>query len=192
VKEVKKTHLLLLAITAILALSSAYSLAAINQVYNIKFEWYSQYNKNYEDLKRAVSSDRFFQLVNKPKIKLGIIGNAASLQNIKGDVPYIYSKIFADGFIDNIYIYCSLEKVSSPEYRVKVVSVAQRGNNVEIKVSINTPELIDKDAAVSDNSYSPADLAKIAKDALPSKGRLHFVFKDQDGRQLYEEYCYVW
>jgi hypothetical protein len=192
VKELKKTQVVLLAITAILALSSAYALSAINQVYNIKFEWYSQYNKNYEALKRDVSNDKFHQPVNKPDIKLGIVENAASLQNIEANFPNIYKSVIGKGLLDNIYIYCSLGKVSSPEYRIKVVSIAQRGNNVEIKVSINTPELVNKDTDIPNDIYSPIDLAKIPKDALPSKGVLYFVFKDQDGRQLYQEYCYVW
>jgi hypothetical protein len=195
VVEVKKTHLLLLAIAAVLALSSAYSLAAINQVYNINFEWYSQYNRAYEAIKRDISKDRFAMASTKLKVELGVIENAATLQHIRQENPYVYKSVIDAGTKDNIFIYCSLGMVDSPEYRIRISSIAQRGSSVEIKVSINTPDSSENNESgfpTANGGYSPTDVVKVSKDTLPSKGKIYFVFKDQNGRQLYEEYCYVW
>lgn len=163
----KKSHLILLIVTGILALSSAYSLAAINQVYNIGFEWYSQLNGRYESELRDVSRDRCILQPKELSIDL-------SVNNGNND--------------DYIYVYCSLGTVSSPEYRIKIVNIAQRGNNMEIKVSLNTPENI---VTSVEKLFKPEDTVRIKKSAFPSKGRLYVIFKNQDGNQLLEQYCEI-
>ena len=73
----KKTHLIILIITAIMALFSAYSLAAINQVYNIDFEWYSQYKNCFVSDERDTSLDKWL-IDNYPNtIKFEINSNNA-------------------------------------------------------------------------------------------------------------------
>jgi hypothetical protein len=165
----KKSHLVLLLVTGILALSSAYSLAAINQVYNIGFEWYSQLNGRYESELRDVSQDRCILQAKQLSISMD-----------------------SDGSNDDyIYINCSLGNVSSPEYRIKIVNIAQRGNNLEVRVSLNTPEKLEKDESVIDKLFKPVDTVRIKRTAFPSKGRLYVIFKNQDGKQLYQQYCEV-
>ena len=166
----KKSHLVLLIVTGILALSSAYSLAAINQVYNIGFEWFSQLNGRYESELRDVSWDRCILQPKQLSIDLSV----------------------NDGSNDDfIYVYCSLGNVNSPEYRIKIVNVAQRGNNMEIKVSLNTPEKLENDEKSIGKLFKPEDTVRIKKSAFPSKGRLYVIFKNQDGNQLSEQYCEI-
>lgn len=187
----KRSHLVLLAITAILAVSSAYSLAAINQVYNVGFEWYSQYNRVFSAGQRDVSKDRCGQPLKKLELKVGIVDSYFALQDIKEGLPAVAGDINDESLADNIYVYCSLGETNSLEYRIKVVDIAQRGNNVEIKVSINTPANTGPDYSGENGAYAPFDIAKVSKAALPSRGRLYIVFKDQDGRQICDQYCYV-
>lgn len=174
----KKTHLVLMVVTVILALSSAYSLAAINQTYHIGFEWYSELKGEYSEETRDTSRDRCLQTFQGGDIQIGISEDAS------GSKPGEYVKIS-----------CSLGKVSSPEYRIKVMDIAQRGNNVEIRISVNTPEHMPepvvKDLMGSNRpkgTYTCTDLIRIRMNAFPTAGKLLFTFKDQDGRRLGEQY----
>jgi hypothetical protein len=182
----KKSHFILLVATAILALSSAYSLAAINQVYNIGFEWYSQLEERYEGIYRDVSADRQLLPSKDIGLKLSVIDSGEKLRAVAGEIEGT-AKAMPDGSLaDAVYICCWLGRTDSPEFRVKVVDIAQRGNNLEIRISINTPEA--SAAAGGDAHYRPVDIVRIDKNAFPSKGRLYAVFKNQDGIQLSAQY----
>jgi hypothetical protein len=187
----KKSHFVLLVATAILALSSAYSLAAINQVYNIGFEWYSQLDGRYEGIYRDVSTDRQVLPSKDIDLKLSVIDSQEKLKAAVGTTEAI-AKAITDGTLSSyVYIYCSLGQTDSPEFRIKVVDIAQRGNNLEIRLSINTPETSMAVIDEQDAHYRPVDIIKINKNAFPSKGRLYAVFKNQDGIQLSEQYIEV-
>lgn len=187
----KKSHLVLLLATAVLALSSAYSLAAINQVYNIGFEWYSQLNGRYEGITRDVSADRQALPAKDIDLKLSVIDGAQTLADLAQEAGGMPEAADEDGLSDYIYVYCALGRTDSPEFRIKAVDIAQRGNNLEIRLSINAPETA---AALSDSGegrYRPMDIIRMKKSAFPSKGRILAVFKNQDGIQLGERYFYV-
>lgn len=182
----KKTHLILLVITAIMTLFSAYSLAAINQVYKIDYEWYSQYSGKYTNEYRDTLKDRWMLADMPPFFQLDIIGKYADLDDAQTehlvnaeDIPQIDLNRY-------IYLYCSLGRVSSPEYRVKIVDIAQRVNVVEVKLSINSPARLADKPVSPDKLYTPVDVVRIDRFMFSTKGKLYFVFKSQDGRQLYE------
>ncbi len=182
---------MLLIVTAVLALSSAYSLAAINQVYNIDFAWYSQLNESYENKIRDVSRDRSVLQPEKPDMGFLVIDTPESLKTARDKYSAGLEYIAPEDLNDNIYIYCTLGKTDSPEYRIKVAEIAQRGSDVEVRLSINTPE---KDSLGGENKetlYKPEDAVRIKKSAFPSKGRLYVIFKNQDGKQLGEQYITV-
>jgi hypothetical protein len=187
----KKSHLILLLAAAVLALSSAYSLAAINQVYNIGFEWFSQLEGRYEGTSRDVSSDRQSMPVKDIGLKFSIIDGINGLKSVSGDAGIAAKAITGEGLTNNVYIYCSLGMTDSPEFRIKVVDIAQRGNNLEIRLSINTPEASAAVTSNGDGHYRPVDIIRIKKAAFPTKGRLLAVFKNQDGIQLGEQYFEV-
>ena len=186
----KKSYLVLLVATAILALSSAYSLAAINQVYNIDFEWYSQLEGRYEGIYRDVSTDRQLLPSKDIDLKLSIIDGREKLKTAASEMEGTAKAITGGSLQANVYICCSLGQTDSPEFRIKVVDIAQRGNNLEVRLSINTPEAL---MASEDQKarYRPVDIIKINKNAFPSKGRLYVVFKNQDGIQLSDQYFEV-
>lgn len=183
----RKSHFVLLAAAAVLALSSAYSLAAINQVYNIGFEWYSQLEGRYENIYRDVSSDRQTLPLKDIDLKLSVIDGEGKLRDAGREIEGAAKAITGGSLSDSVYICCSLGPTDLPEFRIKVVDIAQRGNNLEVKISINTPEA-PAAAKVEGARYRPADIVKINKNAFPSKGRLYAVFKNQDGVQLAEQY----
>lgn len=188
--EMKKSHLFLLVLAAVIALSSAYSLAAINQTYKIDYEWYSKYNEKYTDIKRYTSEDRWslshypddmeFNIVNS-------IGKANFLMMRYGThLTWGLSDVDFDKYI---IIYCKLGRAYSPEFRIRVGDIAQRGNTIEVKVSVNSAEKSEMADVELENVYYPYDIIRIKKSSLASKGRLCFVFKNQHGQRLYEEYC---
>lgn len=193
----RKAHITLLIITAILALSSAYSLAAMNQVFKVDFSWFSQLTGQYSNEVRDTLEDKCSLANDKLKLQIRLAGKKefdvafASGSGFNIDQRAIKS----ENLFDNIYIICSLGKVNSPEYRIKVTDIAQRGNNVEVRLSINTPaaepaqetwKLGRPDSA--EPSFYPQDIVRINKKAFPNDGRLYFVFKNQDGDVLYEQY----
>ena len=186
----KKTHLTLLIITAIMALFSAYSLAAMNQVYMIGFEWYSQYNNQYMGEYRETDRDRW-QLGNYPEhMRFDIAGNDREFAMLKSKYSFSESKAFNPevDFDKYILMGCTLGDVYSPEYRVKIIDIAQRGNVVEIKVSVSSPAKIGEMSSSSEYRYTPMDIVRIDKAAFPEKGKLCFIFKNQDGSPLFETY----
>lgn len=180
--------MVLLVATAILALSSAYSLAAINQVYNIGFEWYSQLEGRYESTSRDVSADRQVLPLKDIDLNLSIIDNAYKLNNAVKKVEGTAKAIDKVGLSEYVYICCTLGRTDSPEFRIKGVDIAQRGNNLEVRLSINTPEASDEAFTKPNGNYRPVEIIKIKKTAFPSKGRLFAVFKNQDGIKLAEQY----
>lgn len=189
--RLKKRHLLLLILTLILAVSSAYSLAAINQVYIIDFDWYSQLYNRFENSVRDVSNDRCVLNVNKLDLGLAVIDDINTLKLYKKAVPINERQISEDTLDGYLYMFCTLGEVSSPEYRIKVVGMAQKSDVIEIKVSINTPNELDEKGGDDTASYKPLDLIRIKKTAFPSKGKHLVIFKNQNGKELAKEFCFV-
>lgn len=185
----KRTHLILLVITVVMALSSAYSLAAINQVYKTNFEWYSQFNKTYKSDFRDTSMDSW-QLQEYPeKMQFNIIRNSGDAANVKKGLNSKDTGIPAVDFNKYILLDCRLGEVNSPDYRIKVVSIAERGIVVEVKVSVNSPPPATGKNGTRGDKYFPVDTVRIEKSAFPIKGKMCFIFKNQDGIKLYETYA---
>lgn len=183
----RKTHLALLIISAVMCLSSAYSLAAINQVYKIDFEWFSQYNKAFTNEKRDLTEDKWAlqEYPEQKKFKIYENGNDfLNDHNLEGLNSY-KDNLNID-FNRYILLYCSLGKVFSPEYRVKVTDIAQRGTTIEVKVSLNSPQKVQQNSH-GDYLYLPFDVVRIERDSFPIKGSLLFIIKNQDGETLAEQ-----
>lgn len=182
----RKSHLILLIITLLMALFSAYSLAAINQVYRIDFSWYSQYYKKYISERREIVDDKWSLPEMPDGYKLEVIMDKKGLENLKAQGVKVENAVLGTDFNKYILIYCSLGKVYSPEYRIKATDIAQRGNIVEVRMSINSPA---KPLAIEDDEgheYLPDDFVRIEKAALPLRGKLYFIFKTQTGKQIGE------
>jgi len=200
----KKAHSALLMIAVITALSSAYSLAAINQVHRVDFEWYSQYEgrftserreafgyknnlkKGLKDLVFAVATCReeLEAFLSAAESGAGTGDNSEELEHAILDLDHTKLKVMdLTDFDRSILLCCSFGEVGSPAYRIKVTDVARRGGTVEVRVYINSPG---RELVKTDNSYShiPLDIVRIDKSFLKPGGKLNFIFKDQDGRQL--------
>lgn len=184
----KKVHIALLVVAFITVLASGYSLAAMNQVYSINFQWYSTYNKSFSDEIRDLSRDKWQLEGDLPELKIGLTANG----NVDSDIlEKVVSKEIAGSMGNYLILWAALGDESSPEYSVKVSSIAQRGEVVEVVVSLNSPSKVwSKDSEFS-GSYYPFDLIRINKASFATKGKMLFIFKDQEGRQLYSEYIYV-
>ena len=180
----KKSHLVLLIITAVMALFSAYSLAAINQVYDIKFEWFSQYNNNFTSEHRQTNRDDW-KLLSYPKsINMQVIKSELDLETFKVGTSIKNNIVGSTDFGKYLLIYCSFGKQYSPEYRIKIINIAQRGNVIEVKVSVNSPSKIEATSDILKDVFYPEDVVRIDKNLFPVKGNLYFVFKNQFGTQL--------
>lgn len=183
----KKLHIILLIITVTMALFSAYSLAAINQVYKINFEWYSQYQQSFSDNPRVATDEKWLLDKYPTKMTSEIFTDRASvISDIDKNI-----NIGSFNFQKDILLFFTLGEVDSPEYRIKVMDIAQRGNVVEIKVSLNSPVKSDMLEDLDFYTYFPSDIIKISKDAFPIKGKLYFIFKNQAGNKIGERSCTI-
>lgn len=191
----RRTHFILLVITVMMALLSAYSLGAINQVYGIDFEWYSEYEGRFGSIKRDTAYDKW-TLDNYPDgMKMGIIANAGAYKGLEEQLEEdlavrLKDKVLSTDFNKYILMYCTLGEVYLPEYRIKILDIAQRGSVIEVKVSMNSPDK-NGDSSPGIKRYVPYDIVLIEKSSFLSRGGLHFIFKTQTGRQLAEKYCEI-
>lgn len=188
----KKTHLILLIITGLTMIFSAYSLAAFNQVYKINFEWYSQYNNKFLSQQRNDLDDDW-RLSGYPKqMKFDIIADKDGLTSLKKDFGNnIGTEISKADLNKYILIHGTLGAVDSMEYRIKIIDIAQRETVVEIKLNVNSPPEKEEKKDLLPNKYFPQDIVRIEKTTFPTKGKLRFIFKNQNGKQLYECYSYI-
>lgn len=183
----KRTHLVLLIVTAITALFSAYSLAAINQTFNINYEWYSELNSKYVDEYRETNRDRWVEQNYSEYIQFKIVGSNKEFD--LANKPESLNKMVSEtDFAHYIFLYCTLSNVYSPEYRIRVVDIAQRGSTVEVKVSLNSPEKLPDEKSSLWSISQLTDIVRIKRSAFASKGKLLFIFKDQYGKQLFNIY----
>jgi len=184
----KKIHIALLVVAFLTAVTSVYSLAAINQVYDINFQWYSTFTKAYSDEVRDLSREKWQMEGTEPNLKIGVTSSGNVDQGISDRInqealDIDYEKYFM--------IWATMGEETSPEYSVHFSSIAQRGNVVEIIVSINSPiKIWDRDVELT-KSYYPYDVIRVNKSSLSGRGKLLFIFKDQSGNQLYSEYMYI-
>lgn len=187
----KRIHLILLIAAAITALSSVYSLAAMNQTYKITFEWFSEYKECFTSEKRDASRDKWQLEDIPPETVLTVITDALTLDTEMAKSRPAGKKPVSVNFEHDLIIFSSIGVVASPEYRIKVTDIAQRGDVVEVLVSMNSPIKPGDSQVPATHTYEPFDLIKVKKTSFPIKGKLLFVFKNQDGTTLKEQYCEV-
>ncbi|MCR4434771.1 MAG: hypothetical protein QHH06_04125 [Clostridiales bacterium] len=187
----RKIHLLLLIIAAVMAVSSVYSLAAINQVYSIGFEWYSQYYGKFLQGPRETSMDSWKLQGYPVNMHFDIIQSNYKPPFLKGFGKIKDTVLSGVDYNRYLLLYCTLGEVNSFDYRVKIISLAQRGKVVEVMVSVNSPSKQEENRTGSTAKYFPEDMVKIEKSAFPLKGKLNFIFKNQDGIKLYERDYYI-
>src|SRR5690349_4706737 len=103
----RKTHLILLIIAAIMGLFSAYSLAAINQVYRVNFEWYSQYNDTFTDESRDISRDKWMLQDTPRSVAFNIISDDTTARNSDGEQSAVETaSVPATDLSKYIMLYC--------------------------------------------------------------------------------------
>jgi len=188
----KKLHLTIVIITGLVILFSAYSLAAINQVYGIEYQWYSRYYGKFTSEHRETLRDRwplqdYINSQDIDSLQFSIVGSKDDLSLPENKLPSMDKCFYNADFYKYVYVYCSFGEVSNPEYRVKFLDIAQRGSIVEIKTSINIPEKLGN-TFNQVNTFHPADVIRIERDAFPINGGLYFIFKNQNGVQIAKKF----
>jgi len=188
----KKSHLFLIIVAAIMALSSMYSLAAMNQVYKIDYDWYSQYRKTFTRETRETTRDKWLLEDYPEDAGFYVIKNKDDYSAFceRYNIEEI-SEISNIDFDKYILLFCTLGKVRSPVYRIKVKDIAQRGETIEVMLSVNSPEKLETENSFAEDGYFPMDIVRIEKRILSTKGKLNFVFKNQNGKHLHNEYHYI-
>jgi len=187
----KKSHLFLIVVAAVMALSSMYSLAAMNQIYKIDYEWYSQYKKAFSREIRETARDKWLLADYPEDAGFYVVKNTDSYSAVcdRYNIEEI-SQIINTDFNKYILLFCTLGRVSSPVYRIKVKDIAQRGETVEVMLSTNSPEEQETGNTYFSAGYVPLDIVRIEKNALSADGKLNFVFKNQYGKHLHSENLY--
>jgi hypothetical protein len=156
---------------------SGYSLVAINQVYNVQFEWFSKLNQTFiSDIRNTSYYDIIAQKKNTK-----IIFEAISSNDIDGIGIKRVRSLFIPDFKKYIYVYCSLGEVNQFDSSIKVIEMAQRGNTLEIIAAVN----ITSDVFEEILNY-PDDIVRIEKNKLIPSGELLLVLKNQYGAYLSE------
>lgn len=189
---VKKIHLIIIIITGMTIIFSAYSLAAFNQVYKINFDWYSQYNNRFLSEMRNDLNDEWKLSEYPQTLKFDIITDKNGIANLNlgsGNTPT--SELTKVDFNKYVLIQANLGNVNSLEYRMKFSDIAQREAVIELKVTLNSPTEKKEKKVASSNQYFLKDIIRIDRTSFPVKGKLHFIFKNQNGKQLYECYSYI-
>jgi len=188
----KKSHLFLIIVAAVMALSSMYTLAAMNQIYKIDYEWYSQYKRIFSREIRETARDRWLLADYPEDAGFYIVKNADDYKAICDHYNIEeMSQIINTDFKKYILLFCTLGRVSSLVYRIKVKDIAQRGETVEVMLSTNSPENLETGNAFSAAGHVPLDIVRIEKNVLSADGKLNFVFKNQYRKHLYSEYLYI-
>ena len=187
----KKSHLVLLVITAVLAVSSAYSLALMNQVHTLNFQWYSGFEECFTGRYRDITGDRYLASTFPKSASCCIIESRKEFELAKEFYGKDFSRICDIDYNRYILIFITFGTVHSPEYRVRIANIAQRGSTVEVKVSIASPLENNRNPASSVFKHTPFDAVRIDRSMFAGKGELKFVLKGQDGRQLFERHCSI-
>lgn len=187
----KKLHLILLIITATMAAFSAYSLAAINQVYQINYQWYSEYHQAFLEENRSDLEDRWNHSKNLQKLSGQVFTEKEQIFGTKNEALIQSFKKMKIDFKKDVLLYFTLGTVPSPEYRIKVLDIVQRGNVVEVKLSLNSPMKQEENEVDSPLSYDPEEWIKISRDDFPIRGKLYFIFKNQAGNEIGEGICTI-
>lgn len=156
---------------------SVYSIAVINLVYNVPFEWYSKMNEGFRSEQRNTNYYELSISNNKTNPRFEIIcGNDSDGLGIKR-----MRSLFDTEFNKYIYLYCTLGEVTQNDSSIKIKEMAQRGNTIEVITTINISTDI-----IGGNLLYPEDIARIDKKMIINKGKIYFVFKNQHGARLAE------
>lgn len=186
----KKTHLALLIIASIMTVLSVYSLAAMNQVYKLDFQWYSQYSQDFSDELRDTSRDEWSLEDYPAGMKFGVVGNSRDLA-VSSNTPGISLDMFSNiDFGKYVLLYFTFGEVTYPEYRARITDIAQRGGVVEVVVSLNSPQK-GIDTGSGRMKHDVTDTILIRKSSFFTRGKLLFIFKNQDGQYIGETSCDV-
>ncbi|MCX7747246.1 MAG: hypothetical protein N2645_10200 [Clostridia bacterium] len=183
----KKSHLILLIVTLIITVFSAYSLAEINQIYKIAFECFTYDYNRYLAADNYKMSDKWWENQYPKEINFSIVRNQRELESISLDIE-LKKKAKRTDFEKDMLLYCSLGFLNSYDYRIKVMDIAQRENTVEVRVSTNSPEKLQTEKKHFGSYYLPVDLVKIKRESFVKKGKLLFIFKDQTGKQIFRKH----
>ena len=170
----KKVHLAILVSSLILTILSVYTIAVINLIYNVPFEWYSKVSEGFHSEQRNTN---FYEVTRDNKINpifeviRGNDSNGIGIKRMRSLGNLDFEKY--------IYLYCSLAEVTQNDANIKFKEMAQRGNIIEVIASINMST-----EEIGDNLLFPEDIARIDKRLIINKGKIYFVFKNQHGARL--------
>jgi ABC-type enterochelin transport system ATPase subunit len=173
----KKMHLWLLILGLILMSLSGYAITMMNMKNHIGFEWFSKYHNAFQ---REIRNAEHYHLLMTTKSlspSFEVIVNEAS----RGEALRILRSMVLPDFDEYVYVYATLGEMNQMDSNIKITQMAQRGTTVEIIAAINVTT-----ENATGGLFFPDDLIRIEKDAFVNKGKLLFVFKNQNREKLFE------
>jgi hypothetical protein len=185
-KKVRNYEMITIIITIMLVIACLFALNELNKVYNIKFEWYSDYKNAFSDQKRDVL--RSGKSINQLREGLGffIIGNKKEYNDNIESLNILKEKVPEDQLDNYIYLFGYLGVYKSQEYDIKFLDISQKQNRVEVLVNLVEPETSDNESAsdqLAQIEYD--DIIRINKKAFYLYPQIIIVFKNRDGAEIY-------
>lgn len=176
----KRLHKVLFIVFLLLGSFSAYSLAQMNQVHQIGYEW-DKGKGNFSDRSRS-----YYGEWTSPKrteyMDFEVITNLDEVVTVNGPSTVKYVATPDVDFHNEFLVFATLGEVSGKGYSIKIKELAQRGNIVEVAVDLAQPSF-----SVPFNKEYPYDVIKVSKDQITNKGDLTFIFKDYKGTELFRK-----
>lgn len=176
----KKVHKVFFIVFLLLSSFSAYSLAQMNQVHQIGYEW-DKGMGNFSDRSRD-----YYGEWTSPKVTeymdFNVITNSDEVVTVNGSTTVKYVDTPEVDFNNEFLVFATLGEVPGRGYLIKVKEIAQRGNIVEVAVDLAQPRF-----SVPFKKEYPYDVIKVSKDQIANKGDLTFVFKDYNGTELFRK-----
>lgn len=176
----KRIHKVFFVVFLLLASFSAYSLAQMNQIHKIGYEWDKGKN-GFSDRSRD-----YYGEWTSPKLTeymdFDVITNPNQMVTINGPSSVKYVAIPDVDFNKEFLVFATLGEVSGKGYSIKIKELAQRGNIVEVAVDLAQPSF-----NVPFAKEYPYDIIKVSKDQIANKGDLTFIFKDYKGAELFRK-----
>lgn len=177
----KIKHKILCSLTLALAIVCVFSLTLLNFTYSIRFDWYSEFNKSFKLEYRLRIVDVINGKITNKEVINKIIKTSDNFKSIISKDSHLFNIEKTLDFEKYIYFYSTFKNKVPVDSRIKIYGIAQRGNVLEIVVSINYNQpKVNEDF----EGYIMEDLVRVEKMAIPHNGKIKIIFKNQYGQEF--------
>lgn len=189
-KKVRSFEIATIIITFMLVIACLFAINELNKVYNIKYQWFSDYKNAFSIEKREVLKTGKSIGQMQEGLKIFIIGNNKDYNKNLENLKTFNQKVPISELDNYIYLCGYLGKFKSQEYDIKFLDISQKQNRVEVLVNLVKPEVIDEKAALQSQleAIEYNDVVRINKKAFYLYSQILVVFKNRDGAEIYRTY----